>query len=151
MHHNKNRIKTNELQEELADNNLEILALLSLHSSSSCSQSSQSEKPVDLSEDTDLCDIYIYYIMIEVFRSHHSKLNQEFVITVIDIMFDPTITTTSFTKTRSNINSSVEQESGAKDNNVEQYFNKYKSDSDCYPKLSLSSTPSSTDINDRSC
>ncbi|CAG8850200.1 29803_t:CDS:1, partial [Racocetra persica] len=28
---------------------------------------------------------------------HHSKLNQEFAIAVIDMMFDPTITTTSLT------------------------------------------------------
>ncbi|KAF0476368.1 hypothetical protein F8M41_024416 [Gigaspora margarita] len=35
--------------------------------------------------------------MIEVWRNCHSKINQEFAIAVIEMMFDPAITTTSLT------------------------------------------------------
>ncbi|CAG8677397.1 14452_t:CDS:2, partial [Racocetra fulgida] len=54
--------------------------------------------PVDLSEDADPRNIYIRRIITKVFRGHRSKLNQEFAIAVIDMMFDPTITTTSLTE-----------------------------------------------------
>ncbi|CAG8855143.1 13173_t:CDS:1, partial [Gigaspora margarita] len=54
-------------------------------------------KPVDLSEDADPQDIYIRHIMIEVWRNRHSKINQEFAIAVIEMMFDPAIITTSLT------------------------------------------------------
>ncbi|CAG8658432.1 4840_t:CDS:2 [Gigaspora margarita] len=54
-------------------------------------------KPVDLSEDADPQDTYIHHIMIEVWRNCHSKINQEFAIAVIEMMFDPAITTTSLT------------------------------------------------------
>ncbi|CAG8766754.1 17173_t:CDS:2, partial [Racocetra persica] len=80
-------------------------------------------EPVDLSEDTNFCNIYICYIITEVFESCHSKLNQEFAIAVIDMMFDPTITTTSLTE-------------------------EYKSDFDYCHELSLLDTPSSVYYND---
>ncbi|CAG8592132.1 1674_t:CDS:1 [Dentiscutata erythropus] len=54
-------------------------------------------QPVDLSKDTNPHDTYIRCIITEAFRGRYSKLNQEFAIVVIDMMVDPTITTTSLT------------------------------------------------------
>jgi len=54
-------------------------------------------QPVDTAEDADPHDTYIRRIMINVWKNDHSEINQEFAIAVIDMMFDPTITTTSLT------------------------------------------------------
>jgi len=54
-------------------------------------------RPVDTAEDADPSDTYIRRIMNDAWRNDRSKLNQEFAIAVIDIMFDLAITTTSLT------------------------------------------------------
>jgi len=54
-------------------------------------------QPVDTAEDADPQDTYIRHIMTDVWRDNRSKVNQQFAIAVIDMMFDPTITTTSLT------------------------------------------------------
>ncbi|CAG8752700.1 4969_t:CDS:2 [Dentiscutata erythropus] len=104
-------------------------------------------KPVDLSEGANPCDIYIHCIMTEVFRSRRSKLNQEFAIAVIDMMFDSTITTTSLMD--GEIHSQMEalskqvnnvQESD--DNAKDQHLEEYKNHSDCYSDISHPGTPS---------
>ena len=53
--------------------------------------------PVDTAEDADPQDTYIRRIMTEVWKNKRSKINQEFAIAVIDMMFDPAITITSLT------------------------------------------------------
>ncbi|CAG8481917.1 2972_t:CDS:2 [Dentiscutata erythropus] len=108
-------------------------------------------KPVDLSEDADPCDTYICCIMTEVFRSRRSKLNQEFAIVVIDMMFDSTITTTSFTDGEiysriealsKQVNNVQESNDNAEDNNDEQHLEEYENHSDCHSNISHSGTPS---------
>jgi len=54
-------------------------------------------QPVDTAEDADPHDTYIRRIIIDVWKNDRSEINQEFAIAVIDMMFDPTITTTSLT------------------------------------------------------
>ncbi|CAG8626106.1 521_t:CDS:2, partial [Racocetra fulgida] len=80
--------------------------------------------PVDLSEDADLCDTYIYRIITEVFRGRCLKLNQEFAIAVINMMFKPTITTTSLTDRE--IHSRIEARS-KQINNIQPVFDEFNS------------------------
>jgi len=54
-------------------------------------------QPVDTAEDADPHDTYIRRIMNNAWKNDRSKINQEFAIAVIDMMFDPAITTTSLT------------------------------------------------------
>ncbi|CAG8700376.1 36259_t:CDS:2, partial [Racocetra persica] len=76
--------------------------------------------------------IYICHIITEVFRDRYSKLNQEFAIAVIDMIFNPTITTTSLTG-----------DSNA-ENNTKQHLEVCKDHSDNISDISHSCTPSST-------
>ncbi|CAG8792538.1 1130_t:CDS:2, partial [Dentiscutata erythropus] len=81
-----------------------------------------------------------------------SKLNQEFAIVVIDMMFDPTIMTTSHTggeihsriETQSKQINNIIQDDNAEDINILFVIN----GSDYYPELSLSGTSSSTNHDD---
>ncbi|CAG8704954.1 17487_t:CDS:2 [Dentiscutata erythropus] len=104
-------------------------------------------KPVDLPEGADPRNIYIHHIMTKVFRSCYSKLNQEFAIAVIDIMFNPTITTTSLMggeihSRMEALSKQVNNIQESDDNAEDQYLEEYENHSNCHSDISHSGTPS---------